>query len=76
MLLSELPLKTRGIINKITLEGPEKRRLLDLGLIPGTEIEFIRQSPCGDPRAYLFRDTIIAFRREETDKILIREEFK
>ena len=40
--------------------GALRRRLLDMGLIAGTEVECVGKSPAGDPRAYLIRGAVIA----------------
>ena len=47
------------------LRGAERRRLMDLGLLPGTLIEAEISSPMGDPVAYRVRDTLIALRSEQ-----------
>jgi DtxR family Mn-dependent transcriptional regulator len=49
--------------------GQERRRMLDLGLVPGTVIEPELRSPSGDPTAYRIRGTLIALRREQADWI-------
>ena len=49
--------------------GPERRRMLDLGIIPGTVVEAELRSPGGDPTAYRIRGTLIALRREQADLI-------
>ena len=46
-------------------------RLLDMGLVKGTEITPILISPSGDPRAFLVRGTIIAIRKEDAKNIKI-----
>ena len=51
--------------------GPERRRLMDLGLLPGTLIEASLRSPGGDPTAYLVRGALIALRREQADQVAI-----
>lgn len=51
--------------------GAERRRLLDLGIVPGTVIEADMISPSGDPTAYLVRDTLIALRKEQAELINI-----
>lgn len=48
-----------------------KRRLLDIGLICGTEVECVGKSPCGDPKAYNIRGAIIAIRNEDCEEIPI-----
>ncbi len=42
--------------------GAERRRLLDLGLLPGTEVLAEFSSPNGDPTAYLVRGATLALR--------------
>lgn len=53
------------------LRGPERRRLLDLGIIPGTEIAAELRSPSGDPTAYRIRGAMIALRKPQADLIKI-----
>ena len=43
----------------------ERRRLLELGLFPGTVVEAVMDSPLGDPTAYRVRDMTIALRRSQ-----------
>ena len=51
--------------------GPERRRLLDLGFVPGTLVEVEMASPIGDPTAYRVRGSIIALRSEQARLIQI-----
>ena len=51
--------------------GPERRRLMDLGIVPGTTVEAEYNSPSGDPTAYRIRGALIALRREQADQINI-----
>lgn len=51
--------------------GIERRRLMDLGIVPGTIIKAELVSPSGDPTAYLVRGALIALRREQTATINI-----
>lgn len=67
--LSELKVGEKGIIKKLNLNGLTRRRLFDLGFIPGTEILVVLQSPLRDPIAYEVRGTKIALRKEESEKI-------
>jgi DtxR family Mn-dependent transcriptional regulator len=65
-----------GQAGKVTLisprcRGPERRRLMDLGILPGTRISAEMISPTGDPTAYLIRDTLIALRDEQANLIYI-----
>ena len=69
--LNELNLKEKGVIKEITCDDNIKRRLLDLGLIEGTNIELVLVSPFKDPKAYEVRGTTIALREEDAKKIYI-----
>ena len=51
--------------------GPERRRMLDLGLIPGTVVSAAIRSPGGDPTGYRIRGAVIALRAEQADLIRI-----
>ena len=45
--------------------GSERRRLLDLGVVGGTEIRADMKSAAGDPVAYLIRGALIALRKSQ-----------
>ena len=51
--------------------GTQRRRLLDLGLVPGTEITPELTSAAGDPVAYRIRGALIALRRSQAEWIRI-----
>jgi DtxR family Mn-dependent transcriptional regulator len=56
--------------------GLERRRLLDLGVVPGTEIEVGMRSPSGDPTAYRIRGATIALRNEQASQIHIAKQME
>ena len=60
-------------IGQILTRGSMRRRLLDIGLTPGTMIECVGKSPAGDPKAFLIRGAVIALRSEDCADILINE---
>lgn len=53
--------------------GPERNRLLDLGLVPDTPVQIVLSSPAGSPIAYRIRGASIALRREQADRVIIRK---
>lgn len=69
--LSQLPLNENGIIQELKCEGNIRRRLLDMGLVKGTNIKPVLISPSKDPRAFEVRGSIIAIREEDARKIKI-----
>lgn len=74
--LSELRPGEVGRVRAISrrCRGLERRRLLDLGVLPGTEIRAEFVSPGSDPVAYRIRDALIALRRDQAELILIEPE--
>lgn len=52
--------------------GAERRRLMDLGIVPGTTITAELRSPLNDPVAYRVRGALIALRRSQAAQIEIR----
>ncbi len=56
--------------------GVERRRLLDLGLVPGTVVKAEFASPSRDPVAYRVRGALIALRNQQADMIHIAEELR
>ena len=53
------------------LRGPSRRRLLDLGVVPGTVVHARMRSAAGDPVAYDIRGALVALRREQAAHILV-----
>jgi DtxR family Mn-dependent transcriptional regulator len=52
-------------------QGPQRRRLLDLGVVRGTEITPELVSAAGDPVAYTIRGALIALRRTQASWIRV-----
>ncbi len=53
------------------LRGPQRRRMFDLGFIPGTEVRAEIRSPGGDPTGYAVRGAVIALRKSQADQVQI-----
>lgn len=70
--LADITPGQRAIILKLKSTGSIHRRLLDIGLVKGTEIECVGKSPCGDPKAFLIRGAVIAIRSEDCENIVIQ----
>ena len=51
--------------------GPQRRRLLDLGVVPGTLVAHELTGPSGDPVAYRIRGALIALRREQAEHVRV-----
>ena len=72
MPLSHLACGARGWVSSVCCTSGMRRRLLDIGLIPGTEVVCLGASPLGDPRVYLVRGKMIAIRSRDAGSVVIR----
>lgn len=73
MTLDMLKSGQTATIKAIRSTNAERRRLLDLGILPGTQIENVMRSPLGDPIAYRVRNAVFALRSEQAHLIEIEE---
>jgi len=73
MTLNMLKTGCTATVKGIHSTNAERRRMVDLGILPGTRIENVMSSPLGDPVAYRVRSAVIALRREQAELIEIEE---
>jgi DtxR family Mn-dependent transcriptional regulator len=69
--LSTLQPGETATVLDLECEGLTRRRLLDLGLTPGTRVKYEFRSSFGEPTAYRIRGALIALRPDQTDQIVI-----
>ncbi|HAJ37185.1 MAG TPA: ferrous iron transport protein A [Chloroflexi bacterium] len=72
--LDQLPSDAKARVAAVQLAGAERRRMMDLGILPGAAIEVALENPLGDPTAYRVRGAVIALRREQAQQIQIEIE--
>ena len=60
-----------GIIHSVGGEGALRRRLLDMGLTPKTEVLIHKVAPMGDPVELRLRGYMLSIRKEDAAKIEI-----
>ena len=68
--LNELEPGQTGVIQGYASAQPPIR-LLELGLLPGTEVEVIRLAPFGDPMDLRIRGYHLSLRKLEAAQILV-----
>lgn len=76
--LADLRLGERGKVMSISprCRGAERRRMMDLGILPGTVISAEMVSAGGDPTAYRIREALIALRKEQARLIQITRQLE
>ena len=72
MTLDKLDIDKCAIIINLNCKGDLRRRLLDLGLVHGTNIKTSFKNPIGNPIAYEIRGSTIALRKEDSKLINIK----
>ncbi|MFA5535876.1 MAG: FeoA family protein [Bacillota bacterium] len=70
--LANLPIGQKCSVKALSATGMMRRRLLDLGFVPGATVLAVRKAFLGDPTAYLIRGAVIALRKEEASFIQIQ----
>jgi ferrous iron transport protein A len=67
--LDQLSPGSHGIVRGIDGDAPSVRRLMDLGLVPGTRVRLVRMAPLGDPLELVVRGTHLSIRRSEAGRV-------
>jgi ferrous iron transport protein A len=70
--LAEMKVGQKARVLHLMVEGLTRRRLLDLGLLPGTEVRALMKSPLGSPIAYEIRGSMLALRSDDASKIVVK----
>lgn len=60
-----------GTILMIKGKGPVKRRLMDMGVVRGSEFVVEKVAPLGDPIEIKIKDYSLTLRKEDAENILV-----
>ncbi len=73
--LSDLHLGEEGRVISLSpaCRGMQRRRLLDLGILPGTTVRAELVSPLGDPVGYRVRGSLVALRKAEASYVNVEK---
>ena len=74
MRLSDLKQGQTGIIRQVGGGGQLRQHFLDMGLIQGTEITYIKAAPMGDPIEIHLRGYELTIRIDDAKKIEVDKE--
>lgn len=69
--LADLAPGQSGIVARLEVEGEQRRRLMDLGIVPGTSVTAELVSPLRDPIAYRIRGALIALRDDQARRVVL-----
>lgn len=71
MTLRDLRPGQSGIVNNVEVEGIMRRRLLDMGVTPGVEIQVDKVAPFGDPMEVHLRGYALSLRKHDAENIIL-----
>jgi len=76
--LKDLHIGERAIVLSVGGEGSLRQHFLDMGVLPGARIEFVKRAPLGDPLEYRIHGYELTLRVDDAAKIQIcsEEEYK
>ena len=72
MTLDKLPIGETAVILAVGGEGDLRCHLLDMGLIPRTEVTVRKVAPLGDPLELYLRGYTMTLRKEDAARIEVR----
>lgn len=70
--LGELAVGTRAVVRQVAGSRRLRTRVLELGLLPGTEIEVVRKAPLGDPLELRLRGYSLSLRKADAAAIEVQ----
>lgn len=69
--LDQLPLGRQGVVVRVGGEKVTKRRLLDMGMLPGEKVTMKKVAPLGDPVELEIKHYQLSLRKHEASKIIV-----
>ncbi|HHV15950.1 MAG TPA: ferrous iron transport protein A [Gelria sp.] len=69
--LKDLVPGEKARIKAITDSGIIRRRIVEMGLVPGMELTMERYAPLGDPIEVSSQGLLLSLRKEEADTIIL-----
>jgi ferrous iron transport protein A len=73
MKLSDLKAGDRAEVTSVAAEAAVRRRLMDLGLVRGTELEVLRFAPLGDPIEISCKGLLLTMRLKEAEGVTVNK---
>ncbi|HEX5138849.1 MAG TPA: ferrous iron transport protein A [Planctomycetota bacterium] len=62
---------SRAVVRVVAAENGARRRLLEMGFVPGTALRVVRLAPLGDPMEIELHGYHVSLRRSEARTILV-----
>ncbi len=70
--LPEVPLKKTVVVQSVEGDRAFRRRIMEMGLVPGTAVRVVATAPLGDPHTIELRASRMSLRRAEAAHVHVR----
>lgn len=69
--LRDVPIGQSATVRRLMGEGALKRRIMDMGLTKGAQVQVRKVAPLGDPIEITVRGTEVSLRKTEAEHVLV-----
>lgn len=70
--LKDLKPGQKGVVLNLGKKGPVRKRLMDMGITPGVDVEVVKVAPLGDPIEVNLRGYELSLRKDEAEHINLK----
>lgn len=71
--LRDVPVGGKVVVKKLEVQGPTKKRIMDMGITKGVTVNVVKVAPLGDPIEVKVRGYQLSVRKADAESILIEE---
>ncbi len=71
--LGRIPVGGDAVVRRVGCQRPVARRLMEMGLLPGTAVHVLRLAPLGDPLVLQVRGSTLSIRHAEALEVEVAD---
>ena len=72
--LDSLEQGEKAVVLRVKGGGHIRKRLMDMGMTPGSVVEMVRRAPLGDPIVFKLKGYLLTMRKTEAELVIVRPE--
>jgi Fe2+ transport system protein FeoA len=72
MTLLQAPFRKPVVVEEVSGDRAFRRRIMEMGLVPGTEVRVLAVAPLGDPLTLELRSSLLSIRKREAAQVRVR----
>jgi ferrous iron transport protein A len=70
--LLHIPHRKTAIVEEVGGDRAFRRRIMEMGLVPGTAVRVLAVAPLGDPLTIELRSSRLSIRKREAERVRVR----